>query len=315
MPSETRKKIELQIADEQVQGLRLDRFIAENLKIFTRNQIGNHDVEAWVNQKKVKLSKKVSSGDHIEITYTAARPVTYEPEKMDLDILYEDGNVVVVNKPQGMVVHPAAGNRTGTLAQGLLYLYKELRETFDEDEARPGIVHRLDKDTSGVIIVAKHPRAQNQLASQFRRKKAFKKYYAVVRGSLVNSSGSIESYIVRDRRNRQRFAVSEHEGRLALTNYRLLKSWADYAFVALMPVTGRTHQLRVHMKHLNHPILGDAMYSRKDNRFPEAGLMLHAYSLSILLPGEEAPRTFRAPLPQHFKETLKKITSLQARDS
>ena len=311
MENRPRKRVVLQIADKDVQNVRLDRFIAENLKLFSRNQIGNHHVEGWVNHKQVKLSKKVSAGDYVELTYTTAEPVSYQPEQMDLDILYEDENVVVVNKPQGMVVHPAAGNRTGTLAQGLLHRYRELRETYNEEEARPGIVHRLDKDTSGVLIAAKHPRAQHQLASQFRRKKTVKKYYAVVKGTLFNSNGSLETYIIRDSRNRKKFTVSKHEGKAAITNYRVLRTYEGYTFLALMPVTGRTHQLRVHMKHLNHPIVGDTIYGRKDGKLPEATLMLHAYSLTILLPGGEAPQTFRAPLAPQFKKTLRAITSLQ----
>ena len=290
--------------------MRLDRFISENLKLFPRSQIGNHDLKAAVNSKPAKLSKRVTAGDSLEISYTTLEPVSYEPEYMELDILYENKDVIVINKPQGIVVHPAAGNWSGTLVQGLLYYCKELRDTFEGEEIRPGIVHRLDKDTSGVLIAAKHPRGQDQLASQFRRKKTRKKYYAVVKGRIVHSEDSVETHIVRDRKNRKRFTVSDAEGKQALTEYKLLKTWDDYSFVALMPVTGRTHQLRVHMKYLNHPIVGDSAYSRKDNNLPDATLMLHAYSLTIKLPGEEAPRTFRAPLPERFKKVIKSINAL-----
>ncbi len=304
MANDAKKTIELQITDNSVKNLRLDRFIAEHLELFSRNQITQHNLEAWVNKKPAKMSKRVSAGDYVEISYTTCEPASYEPEKMDLDIIFENPDVIVVNKPQGMVVHPAAGNRTGTLVQGLLYYCKELRETYSLEELRPGIVHRLDKDTTGVLITAKHPRAQELLASQFRRKKTEKKYYAVVKGGIHQPSGTVETLILRDRRNRKKFTVSEHGGKPAITRYRLLKTWDRYAFLALEPVTGRTHQLRVHMQHLNHPILGDSVYGRKDNRLPGATLMLHAYSLTIRLPGEEVSRTFRAPLPARFKETL-----------
>ena len=171
MENSARKKIALYIDDTSVKDLRLDRFIAENLNLFPRNQIAHHKLEAKVNEKPAKLSKKVSAGDHIEITYADLEPVSYKPEKIHLDIIYEDRNVIVVNKPQGMVVHPAAGNWTGTLVQGLLYHCREIAESFEEGEMRPGVVHRLDKETSGVIIAAKHPGAQNQLASQFKQKR------------------------------------------------------------------------------------------------------------------------------------------------
>jgi 23S rRNA pseudouridine1911/1915/1917 synthase len=312
--SDSRKKIVLTIEDENVLDLRLDRFIAENLKLFPRSQISNHNLSVEVNNKPAKLSRKVAAGDYVEITYTTLEPVSYAPEQMELNILFENQDVIVVNKAQGMVVHPAAGNRSGTLVQGLLYHCKELRETFEGDELRPGIVHRLDKATSGVLIAAKHPRAQDQLASQFRRKKTIKKYYAIVKGRIIHPEDTVETYITRDRRNRKRFTVSDRDGKLSVTKYRLIKTWESYSFLALMPVTGRTHQLRVHMKYLNHPIVGDPAYGRKDSDLPDATLMLHAYSLSIKLPGEDTPRTFRAPLPPRFKETLLTINDLQMPD-
>jgi len=313
MENSATRRIDLQIADSSVRNLRLDRFIAENLKLFPRNQISHHNLEARVNGKQAKMSKKVSEGDRVELSYSACEPVSYLPEEMDLDIIFENRDVIVVNKPQGIVVHPAAGNWTGTLVQGLLYHCKELKDTYEDGELRPGIVHRLDKDTSGVIIAAKHPRAQELLASQFRRKKTQKKYYAVVKGRMFQASGTVETYIVRDRRNRKRFTVSEHDGKTAITHHKLLKTWDNYSFLSLSPVTGRTHQLRVHMKYLNHPILGDDVYGRKDNHFPEATLMLHAYSLTISLPGEEHARTFRAPLPGRYKEMFKAISDLKGR--
>ena len=309
--SDVRKHISLTIADETVTNIRLDRFIAENLKLFSRSQIAQHDVEVLVNDKPSKLSRKVSKGDFVAISYMTPHQFSYEAEEMELDIIYENDDVIVINKPQGIVVHPAAGNRTGTLVQGLLYYCKSLGDSFDGEVVRPGIVHRLDKDTSGVIIAAKNREAQDFLAAQFRRKKTKKKYYAIVKGTLAGRSGIVETNIVRDRRNRKRFTVSDREGKPAETHYRVLKTWSRCTFVALSPVTGRTHQLRVHMKHLNHPILGDEMYSRPDNALPEVSLLLHAYSLSIKLPGEQEPRIFRAPLPNRFKDFISAIEDRQ----
>jgi 23S rRNA pseudouridine1911/1915/1917 synthase len=309
-----KKTITLTIADQAISGVRLDKFIAEHLRLFTRSQLPNHELEVTVNDKKAKLSRKVSAGDSLVISYMTPEPVSYDPEPMDLDIIYENKDVVVVNKAQGIVVHPAAGNRTGTLVQGLLFYCREIGQTFDGEAIRPGIVHRLDKETSGVLIAAKHPRAQEFLAAQFRRKKTKKKYYALVKGKIAQSKGIVESRIVRDRRNRKRFTVSETDGKLAETRYQVLKSWDRYTFVSLTPITGRTHQLRVHMQHLNHPVVGDRVYGRKDNNLPDVTLMLHAYSLTIRLPGEEAPRTFRAVLPGRFARAMQFIDSMQIQD-
>ncbi len=312
MTDNPRKTVQLSIEDETVDGVRLDRFISENLKLFSRSQIPHHAVEASVNGKPCKLSIKVSVGDSLNISYETPEPVSYSAEPMNLDIIFENQDVIVLNKPQGMVVHPAAGNHTGTLVQGLLHHCRELGEIFADEAIRPGIVHRLDKGTSGVIIAAKHPRAQEFLAAQFRRKKTEKKYYALVKGRLVRD-GEIETLLTRDRKNRKRFMVSETEGKQAKTVFRVLKSWDRYSFVALAPVTGRTHQLRVHMKFLNHPILGDSTYGRKDNVLPDASLMLHAYSLKIRLPGEEETRTFRAALPERIRTMIQVIENLQKR--
>lgn len=310
----SRKTISLTIADDTVDGVRLDRFIADNLKLFSRSQIAHHNLEVLVNDKIAKLSKKVSTGDNLVISYETPQVVSYEPEPMDLDILFENPDVIVLNKPQGVVVHPAAGNHSGTLVQGLLYYCRDIGATFDGEPVRPGIVHRLDKETSGVIITAKHPRAQEFLATQFRKKRTQKKYYAIVKGSMPLGAGDVDTYIVRDRKNRKRFTVSESEGKRAETGYRVLTSWDRYSFVALSPVTGRTHQLRVHMKHLNHPIVGDPVYGRKDNNLPDPTLMLHAYSLRITLPGEAEPRAFRVPLPDRFKNLISFIESRQKPD-
>ncbi|MBT3273742.1 MAG: RluA family pseudouridine synthase [Spirochaetales bacterium] len=304
------KTITLTIADESVDNIRLDKFISEKLELFSRSQIPQHNLEVLVNEKLAKMSRKVSDGDRLRITYTSPDEVSFAPEKMDLEIIYEDENAIVVNKKQGVVVHPAAGNYTGTLVQGLLYHSKEMGESFDGEPIRPGIVHRLDKDTSGVIIAAKHPRAQEFLSSQFRKRRTQKKYYALVKGNIPYREETIETLIVRDKKNRKRFTVSEHEGRRAETIYRIINSWDRYSFAALMPITGRTHQLRVHMKSLNHPIIGDVIYARKDNALPDVTLMLHAYSLAIRLPDSDELRTFRAPLPKHFKDLLNLLNDL-----
>jgi 23S rRNA pseudouridine1911/1915/1917 synthase len=293
--------------DPEAAGIRLDRYLAENLGLFPRSQIAHRDVVVRVDGQSVKLSRRVKPGETLEIGYSEPESSAIEPENIELDIIFENDDVVVVNKPAGMVVHPAAGNRTGTLAQGLMHHVIMLRERFN-DAARPGIVHRLDKDTSGVIIAAKHPEALAWLSAQFQERTTEKTYLAVVRGGLPRSVGTVETRIGRDPHNRKRFAVVQSGGKRAVTHYRVLRRYPGYTFVRLRPETGRTHQLRVHMAHLGRPIVGDPVYARRDPAFPETGLLLHAYRLRIVLPGESQSRSFTARLPETFRTALQFVS-------
>lgn len=287
--------------------MRVDRFVAECWKILNRSQLKARDVRIAVNGKPAKPSRPVLPGDLVELRWTEEAPRGIEPESIPLDILFENDRVLVVDKPQGMVTHPGAGNWSGTLANAVLgYLGEGQAARFAPADGarpevqRPGIVHRLDKDTSGVIILAKDPEALEALALQFRDRRARKQYLAIVKGELPAPKGSIDTLIARDPRNRKLFAVSVRGGKRALTLYSVLARKQGYCLVSLRPRTGRTHQLRVHMRHLGHPILGDPLYAKTDPRFPRASLMLHAYRLKITLPGETEPRVFRAPLPGRF---------------
>jgi 23S rRNA pseudouridine1911/1915/1917 synthase len=283
-------------------GLRLDRYVAEKLKLLSRSQLKARVLEIKVNGKRAKLSQPLKGGDALELSWTDPPPSDLIPEDLPLDILYEDDRVVVVNKSQFMVVHPGAGNPRGTLANALLY--RRLARGRGGEGFRPGIVHRLDKDTSGVIIAAYDDEALAFLADQFRSRRVRKIYGAIVRGTPREAAGTVETRIIRDSRNRLRFTVSESRGRIALTRYRVIRSWGAYSLLILRPRTGRTHQLRVHLRHLGHPILGDPVYGFREDRFPQASLMLHAKSLSLRLPGEADYRTFRTPLPDRFLEVL-----------
>jgi 23S rRNA pseudouridine1911/1915/1917 synthase len=309
-------------------GPRLDVFITEHLRLFPRSQLKQRLVSLRLNGRPAKPAKKVQNGDRIDIEYGDPPPPDLEAETMPLDILYEDDDVVVVNKPRGLVVHPGAGHHGHTLANGLLAHCAGLKRAFAGQPLRPGIVHRLDKETSGVIIAAKHPRALEYLARQFRLRRARKLYLALVAGKPGERSGSIATYIARDRAHRQRFiALAGEDGRAALirrdeyghapqessrpprgkpalTEYRVLREYGDCSLVALKPRTGRTHQLRVHMKHAGCPILGDTVYAR--GRTAAGPLMLHAYKLKIRLPGDGRVRVFTAPPPRDFKSRLKK---------
>ena len=301
------EKIELTV-EAQETPVRADRYIAEHTDI-SRSRLKG-ECTLCINGKEAKLSKNVSEGDVITLELAPLKgPEDIEPQKMDLDIIYEDDNVIVINKEQGMVVHPAAGNFQGTLVNGLLDYVTGLDEEFDDDTVRPGIVHRLDKDTSGVIIIAKNPQTHEFLSRQFRDKVTRKTYIAIVRGRLPKKHDIIDTYIVRDRQNRKKFTVpSDPKGKQAITEYQVEKEFGSYTLCRLFPHTGRTHQLRVHMQHLNAPILGDPVYSRADSRFPDATLMLHAASLEIFIPGVETKMMFCAPMPDRFEKVLEALS-------
>jgi 23S rRNA pseudouridine1911/1915/1917 synthase len=291
---------------EEWNGERLDRFLSEYLDLCNRSQLKSRGVVARVDGTEARLSRKLHAGELVEAILPPLKPSEIRPERIELPIIYEDHRVVVVNKPQGLVVHPGAGNPGGTLANALAFHSLELRESFrEEGKERPGIVHRLDKETSGVIIAAKDPETLAVLSKEFKRRRTEKRYIAILRGRLPRSEGSVEGYIRRDPHNRKRFVWSPVEGKAAETGYRVLRHLPEgYTLVRFEPKSGRTHQLRVHAAHLHAPILGDPVYSRRDQRFPRATMMLHAFSLRITLPGDEEPRLFRAPLPARFREVL-----------
>lgn len=301
---------EVLVVGELDEPLRLDKYISDQLGYFPRSQYERREVSTWINGKPVKGSFKVSGGESLKVIWHDLPETNVEAEAMDLDVLYEDGTVIVVNKVQGMVVHPAHGNWSGTLVQGLLHRVKDLAEAFDAEpdgELRPGIVHRLDKDTSGVLITAKTPEALEFLSSQFRDRSTEKVYWAVLKGNPKVSSGIVEGFLGRDPRNRQRFAaVGPAQGKSAVTEWKVLSQSPGYSFVEFRPRTGRTHQLRVHSVVLGFPILGDPLYARPDRQIPEATLMLHARSLSIVLP-DGIRRTFTAPIPELFRTTLERL--------
>jgi len=297
----------LHTIEEQVPcGLRLDRYVSESLRLLSRSQIKARSLEAKINGKSVKLSRQVKQGDRLELNWTDTPPVQIIPEDIPLDIIYEDERVAVINKAQGMVVHPGAGNWQGTLANALYFRRLEKKEEGILSGPRPGIVHRLDKETSGIIITAYNDEALAFLAGQFKSRKVIKTYVAIVQGSLKETTGRIETHIARNGGDRKRFAVSQH-GKAALTYYKALKIWRNYSLVLLRPKTGRTHQLRVHMRHIGHPILGDTVYGSHDRLFPGASLMLHAKSLVITLPNETEARIFKAPAPDRFMPIIRRL--------
>ena len=295
----------------------MDVFIAERLGLFTRSQARSRVVSLAVNGAAARMSRKLKLGDVVALSYADPPASDLRPENIPLSVLFENDEVIVIDKPQGLVVHPGSGNQSGTLVNALLFHSRNLAAGFPPGDPRPGIVHRLDKDTSGVMIVAKNAPAHHFLAAQFQARSARKLYIAIVRGRMPSDAGRIETRLARDPRNRKKFACVSTGGRIAVTRYRVLRSFAagadTYAFVLLTPRTGRTHQLRVHMRHLGCPILGDPLYGPDDARFPDSTLLLHARSLSLTLPGEAQPRSFTAPVPARFRSVLRKLQSFSPR--
>ena len=289
---------------EAGKGDRADKYIAETAGILSRSQLKAREAVISVNGRKEKPSCRLVPGDLVEVSWTDEPDRSLEAERLDVEILYEDGNVFVFNKAQGMVTHPANGHWRGTLANAALWLDADRRG--GGSAPRGGIVHRLDKDTSGVIILARNTETHEFLAAQFKNRTTRKEYWAIVCPAPAPDEGHIENYLARDRNNRKKFAPQEAPGKRAVTDYKVLARWSvegrrSYALMALYPKTGRTHQLRVHMQSLGCPILGDPLYGRKDPLFPDATLMLHARRLKIALPGVAEPMLFKATVPSRFR--------------
>jgi len=302
------------VIEEQFQSsFRLDRYVSEVLCLFSRSQIKTRCLKGKINGKEVKLSRIVKQGDRLELLWDDALPVDIIPQDIPLDIVYENERCVVVNKVQGMVVHPGAGNRQGTLANALYYRRLN-RGGAKEESLRPGIVHRLDKDTSGIIIAAYDDETHAFLSGQFKDRKVKKNYIAIVQGAPKETKGRIETFITRDPKDRKRFTVAAN-GRNSLTFYKVLKNWKTHSLLLLRPRTGRTHQLRVHLRHIGCPILGDQVYGRSDSLFADVSLMLHSKNLTVTLPNETKESFFSSDVPQRFREVIEKLNRINAHGS
>ena len=290
---------------------RLDTYVSKNLESFSRTRLKNGVEKILLNDKIAKLSAKVNNGDKIYIQWQDPIPEALIPENIPLEILYEDENVTVVNKKQGMVTHPACGNWSGTLVHALLYHWGMTESKLDEKAGnhRRGIVHRLDKDTSGIIICAKNFNSEEWLQNQFKDRRVKKEYIAIVKGIPKEKSGSVKINMIRDSKNRKKFTTTDDssKGKFSHTVYRCIATYGNFSLMKLKLKTGRTHQIRVHMKYLGCPILGDPIYGTKDSLFDSATLMLHSKTLGIRLPQNEDFTTFDSSVPIRFKKVMQKL--------
>jgi 23S rRNA pseudouridine1911/1915/1917 synthase len=307
---------------EDVAGERLDRFLGRKLPDHSRTFLQRIIEEGFVEVNGalcVKPSSLLAGGDRVTARIPPSPPSSVEPENIPLRVIYENGDLLVIDKPAGMVVHPAAGHRKGTLVGAVLAYAPEVGDVGEIE--RPGIVHRLDKDTSGLILVAKNSAAQRFLQLAFVQRKAEKTYLALVEGRPPTPEGRIETHIGRDPSHRQRMAVvPASRGREAVTIYGTRERFTNRTLLEVHPLTGRTHQIRVHLAFLGCPVVGDAVYGKRPSppiplsqrtlgegeRGSEARQMLHAWRLRITIPGEREPREFEAPLPEDFLDQLER---------
>lgn len=294
---------ELLIADKEYR--RLDICLSEMTEL-SRSRAQNliEQSKVTVNGSSCRQKDGVHAGDVIRYTVPEAKPVELVPEDIPLDIVYEDDDICVVNKPRGMVVHPAAGNESGTLVNALLYHFGDLSSI--GGEIRPGIVHRIDKMTSGLLAVAKNDMAHERLARQFADHSAHRSYIALVAGNIKEDSGTVDAPIGRHPTERKRMAVVEN-GRRAVTHYRVLYRFSGVTVLALELETGRTHQIRVHMAHIHHPVVGDQVYSNGKNALGMDGQALHGWRLQLKHPLTAEQMSFEAPLPEDMQRALKRL--------
>lgn len=293
---------------EEQAGLRMDRYLAEQLPELSRSYVQKliKDGAVLLGGRAVKANYKVNPGDVIELELPAAVEPAIEPEELPLDILYEDSDVIFINKPKDMVVHPSPGHTTGTLVNGLLYHCRGELSGIN-GVMRPGIVHRIDKDTTGVLIVCKNDRAHSVVAEQLKEHTITRRYRAIVWGVLKENEGTVDAPIGRHPVDRKRMAVVPRGRKQAVTHYRVLERFDRFTYIECQLETGRTHQIRVHMASIGHPLLGDEVYGRGRSPFGLQGQALHAMVLGIVHPSTGAYLEVEAPLPEYFVELLERL--------
>jgi len=300
------KNMEILQVDDNYEDERLDTYICDQIERLSRAMVKN-----LVNQGKVlvdgqvrKASYHVKTGEQVSVEIPEPQKIELKPENIPLSILYQDQDIVVIDKPKGLVVHPAHGNWNGTLVNALMYHIKDLSGI--NGELRPGIVHRLDKDTSGVMVVAKNDIAHRHLARQIKEHTINREYIALVHGIIKENLGSIDAPIGRSKIDRKKMAVVA-EGRKAISNYQVLKRFSNYSLIKVTLLTGRTHQIRVHFSYIKHPVVGDPLYSSGKKHFGLKSQALHAHLLGLIHPVTEEYLEFSSPLPEYFQSIVEEL--------
>lgn len=289
-------------------GIRIDKYLSDHCQDISRSYLQKllKEQAILVEEKPVKSNYKVNTGDRIVLTLPEIKELEILPEDILLDVIYEDRDIILINKPKGMVVHPAAGHYSGTLVNGLMAHCRNDLSGIN-GVMRPGIVHRIDMDTTGVLIVCKNDMAHNSISQQLKDHSITRKYAAIVHGVFKEGEGTINAPIGRHPIDRKKMSINEKNGREAVTHYRVLEQFKQFAYIECQLETGRTHQIRVHMASMNHPLLGDAVYGPAKCPFRLIGQTLHAGVLGIIHPRTGEYMEFTAPLPEYFEELLRKL--------
>lgn len=300
------KTLEYMVSDEQA-GTRLDVVVSILDPDLTRSRVQKliSEGKVRVHGKAAKSNYKVRTGDRVEVEIPPLEALELRPEEIPLDIVYEDRDILVINKPQGMVVHPAAGNYSGTLVNALLEHCEDLSGI--NGVIRPGIVHRIDKDTSGLLVVAKNDKAHLGLAEQIKEHHVARKYIALVHGNVVEPKGVVEAPIGRDPKDRKKMAVVTRNSKHAVTRYAVIERFGNYTLIECALETGRTHQIRVHMAYIGHPVAGDPVYGPRKNPLGLKGQALHAFLLDLVHPTTGEDMEFKVGLPNYFEELLEEL--------
>ena len=295
------------IVKKEEENNRIDAYLSTKIETASRVTIQRliEEGKILVNNKKTKASYKIQEKDEVIVEEDKPKEVSIKAQNIPIEILYEDNDIIVVNKPKGLVVHPANGNPDGTLVNAIMAICKGTLSGIG-GELRPGIVHRLDKDTSGVLIVAKNDIAHVKMSEQIKKHEVEKTYIALVKGIVKENQATINMPIGRSTKDRKKMAVTKN-GKQAITHFKVLKRYSKYTLLEIKIETGRTHQIRVHMAEIGYPVVGDAVYSNGKNEFGIEGQMLHAYKLEFMHPITNKHMELTAPLPQYFEEILKKL--------
>lgn len=297
-------------AEAHDEGERIDVFFSREAENLSRSAAQKliEDGRVTLGGAPIKKNRRVAAGDVYIIDMPEPESVEIIPQDIPIDVVYEDENIIVINKARGMVVHPAPGNPDGTLVNALLHHCGESLSGIN-GEIRPGIVHRIDKDTSGLLVVAKNDFAHRELAVQLADHSMYRVYHAVVCGHLRSSEGTVNAPIGRSTNDRKKMAITDKNSRRAVTHYKVLEEYPGYSLIECRLETGRTHQIRVHMAYLGHPVAGDSVYGGRDE-FKLGGQCLHAGMLSFMYPGEDRRVSYEAPMPEEFEKIITHLRSL-----